>query len=133
MAIISIDIYQFLTKRATCPVVDVRSPSEYAHAHIPGAYNVPLFTDEERKIVGTIYKQESRENAIKAGLKFFGPQMVSMIEEIETLTANKKICQVVISKITKQKKRYCCIAGGAACAVPAWPGCLICMALRYTH
>ena len=122
MAIISIDIYQFLTKRATCPVVDVRSPSEYAHAHIPGAYNVPLFTDEERKIVGTIYKQESRENAIKAGLKFFGPQMVSMIEEIETLTANKKNLSGSNKQDYEAKKTVLlhCWRGGMRSAGVAW-------------
>jgi tRNA 2-selenouridine synthase len=49
-------------------VLDVRSPGEYNHAHIPGAFNLPLFSDEERKVVGTAYKQESREQAIKIGL-----------------------------------------------------------------
>ncbi|HSC53899.1 MAG TPA: tRNA 2-selenouridine(34) synthase MnmH [Phnomibacter sp.] len=64
-------------------VIDVRSPDEYAHAQIPGAYSLPLFSNEERKQVGTAYKQESRENAIKIGLKFFGPKMVSIVEQVE--------------------------------------------------
>ncbi len=66
-------------------VLDVRSPGEYNHAHIPGAINLPLFTDEERKIVGTTYKQQSREHAIKVGLDFFGPKMRRMVEEIESI------------------------------------------------
>jgi len=66
-------------------VIDVRSPGEYNHAHIPGANSLPLFTDEERAIVGTAYKQESREKAIKHGLDFFGPKMKKMVEEIESL------------------------------------------------
>ena len=52
-------------------LLDVRSPAEYKHAHIPGAISLPLFTDEERTIVGTTYKQQSRELAIKVGLDFF--------------------------------------------------------------
>ena len=70
------------------PVFDVRSPSEYRHAHIPGAYSLPLFSDEERKIVGTTYKQQSREAAIKIGLDFFGPRMKRFVEEVEKLCAN---------------------------------------------
>ncbi|HQU56527.1 MAG TPA: rhodanese-like domain-containing protein, partial [Chitinophagaceae bacterium] len=56
----------------TFPVLDVRSPGEYNHAHIPGAYSFPIFSDEERKIIGTTYKQKSRELAVKIGLDFFG-------------------------------------------------------------
>jgi len=48
-----------------------------------------LFTDDERKIVGTIYKQKSRQKAIKQGLQFFGPKMVDMIEQVEQWCAAK--------------------------------------------
>ena len=65
------------------PVLDVRSPAEFAHGHIPGAFSLALFTDEERRIVGTAYKQESRERAIKIGLEFFGKKTVVMIEQVE--------------------------------------------------
>ena len=71
-------------------LLDVRSPSEYAHAHIPGAISLPLFSDEERKVVGTAYKQESREKAIKLGLDFFGPKMRGMVEEVERLLHNQQ-------------------------------------------
>ena len=64
-------------------IIDVRSPGEYAHAHIPTAYSLPLFTDEERAAIGTTYKQESREAAIKLGLPFFGTKMQNMIEQVE--------------------------------------------------
>ena len=72
-------------------LLDVRSPSEYTHAHIPSAFNLPLFIDEERKIVGTAYKQESKEKAIKLGLNFFGPKMSEMIEAVEKLIAENKV------------------------------------------
>lgn len=86
MAITKLKIEEFLNLSKQYPVLDVRSPGEYLHAHIPGAHSLPLFTDEERKQVGTAYKQQSREVAIKLGLDFFGPKMRTMVEEAEKLT-----------------------------------------------
>jgi len=72
-------------------VFDVRSPGEYGHAHIPGAYTLPLFSDEERAVVGTLYKQQGKQKAIKAGLDFFGKRMREMVEEVEkTVKAYQK-------------------------------------------
>lgn len=55
---------------ATCnadTIIDVRSPSEFAQDHIPGAINLPVLSDDERATVGTIYKQESSFTARKIG------------------------------------------------------------------
>src|SRR4026209_2901028 len=90
MAIEKTDILRFLELAKQHPVIDVRSPGEYKHAHIPGTYSLPLFTDEERKIVGTTYKQQSREQAIKIGLDFFGPKMKRMVEKAEEIIGNKQ-------------------------------------------
>ncbi|RYG52802.1 MAG: tRNA 2-selenouridine synthase, partial [Chitinophagaceae bacterium] len=83
MGVQTIDITEFLKLRHQLPVMDVRSPEEYNHAHIPGAYPLPLFSDEERKIIGTTYKQKSRELAIKAGLDFF--KMRPLLEQAEKI------------------------------------------------
>ncbi|MGV6849722.1 MAG: tRNA 2-selenouridine(34) synthase MnmH [Marinibacterium sp.] len=48
-------------------VIDVRSPSEYAEDHVPGAINLPVLDDQERARVGTIYKQQSPFLARKLG------------------------------------------------------------------
>ncbi|MEO0752685.1 MAG: tRNA 2-selenouridine(34) synthase MnmH, partial [Pseudomonadota bacterium] len=48
-------------------LIDVRSPSEYAEDHIPGAINLPVLSDEERALVGTEYKQISPFTARKRG------------------------------------------------------------------
>jgi tRNA 2-selenouridine synthase len=85
-----IDIEQFLLLARDHPVIDVRSPGEYKHAHMPGAHSMPLFTDEERKVVGTTYKQQSREQAIKIGLDYFGPKMRAMVEETESLVQDRE-------------------------------------------
>jgi tRNA 2-selenouridine synthase len=90
MAIEKIHIEQFLELSKQYPVIDVRSPGEYKHAHIPNAHSLPLFTDEERKIVGTTYKQQSREQAIKVGLDFFGPKMKLMVEKAEEIIGNRQ-------------------------------------------
>lgn len=92
MAIQKISIPAFFQFEGQYPVFDVRSPAEYAHAHIPGACNLPLFSDEERKVVGTIYKKESKEKAIKAGLAFFGPKMVSLVEDAERIVKTQGSC-----------------------------------------
>lgn len=81
------NIAEFLALGQKYPVLDVRSPGEYRHAHMPGAHSLPLFTDEERKVVGTTYKQQGRQPAIKIGLDYFGPKMRRMVEEVEQIAA----------------------------------------------
>lgn len=90
MAIKKISIETFLSLAPLHPVLDVRSPGEYLHAHIPGAHSLPLFSDEERARVGTLYKQQGRERAIREGLDFFGPRMRLMVETAEKLMGGQK-------------------------------------------
>jgi tRNA 2-selenouridine synthase len=90
MPIQKLTIQEFISLAKQCPIFDVRSPGEYAHAHIPGAYSLPLFTDAERALVGTAYKQQSRQQAIKIGLDYFGPNMRNMVEEAEKILSTKR-------------------------------------------
>lgn len=71
----SLPVTEFLRKAAHTPIIDVRTPAEYAQGHIPQAFNLPLFTDQERAIVGTLYVQENRTAAILKGLEFVGPRL----------------------------------------------------------
>lgn len=48
-------------------VIDVRSESEFADDHVPGAINCPVLDDSERALVGTVYKQSSSFDAKKIG------------------------------------------------------------------
>jgi tRNA 2-selenouridine synthase len=48
-------------------IVDVRTPLEFAEDHIPGAINAPVLSNEERVIVGTMYKQVSPFEATRVG------------------------------------------------------------------
>jgi len=62
-------------------IFDVRSPAEYSHAHIPSALSLPLFSNEERALVGTAYKQQSKQDAISLGLKLVGPKLADFVEK----------------------------------------------------
>ncbi len=109
-----IDIDEFLTRSAGSLLLDVRSPGEFAHAHIPGAVHFPLFTDEERKVVGTAYKQQSREEAIKIGLDYFGVKMRPMVEEVERLLQERSLDKQQHSVLVH------CWRGGMRSAGVAW-------------
>ena len=72
------------------PIVDVRSPGEYQQGHIPGAHNLPLFTDAERAAVGTTYKQEGRQSAVQLGLELVGPKLATIAAALQAIPAPGK-------------------------------------------
>lgn len=79
----------FIAQSHTWPVIDVRSPNEYTHAHIPSAYSLPIFNNEERHEIGLTYKQKSSSKAIQIGLDYFGPKMKSFVLQAEQLFSCK--------------------------------------------
>jgi tRNA 2-selenouridine synthase len=120
-----IPIDAFLNTARGALLLDVRSPGEYHHAHMPGAYSLPLFTNEERAIVGTAYKQQSREQAIKIGLDFFGPKMRRMVEEVEGLydLQNQNYGLPEEAQIQNSNSKIVCIycwRGGMRSGAVAW-------------
>lgn len=72
--LIYLSIEEYLNQFADVPLIDVRSPGEHACGHIPGSINIPLFTNEERAVIGTVYKQRSKEQAIELGYEFVNPK-----------------------------------------------------------
>ena len=76
-----IKIDSFISFSARFPVVDVRAPLEFQQGHIPGAVNIPLFDNDERKVVGTAYKKVNKEAAMYAGLEFAGQKLVKLAKE----------------------------------------------------
>nr|WKN39534.1 tRNA 2-selenouridine(34) synthase MnmH [Tunicatimonas sp. TK19036] len=81
----------FLKQASYLPVLDVRSPAEYAAGHIPHAHSVPLFSNEERAQVGTLYKQTGRYEALLKGLDLVGPKMRDIVEAAHALAADGQV------------------------------------------
>ena len=61
-------------------IIDVRSPAEFALDHIDGAINLPVLSNEERTLVGTTYKQDSRFKARKIGAALIAKNTAQHLE-----------------------------------------------------
>ena len=61
-------------------IIDVRSPSEYANDHVPGAINMPVLNDIERAEVGTIYKQVGSFEGKRRGASVISRNISHMLE-----------------------------------------------------
>ena len=124
MAHALVDIELLMMQSSGALLLDVRTPAEYAQGHMPGAVNLPLFTNEERPVVGTAYKQQSREAAIKIGLDFFGPKMRMMVETVEDLVDKSQMTddssvKSVNSQLSPVIYLYCW-RGGMRSEAVAW-------------
>ena len=108
-----IDIEEFLklANNDELPIIDVRSPIEYNHAHIPNAHNVYLFNDEERKDVGTIYKQIGRKEAILKGLEYVSVRMTAILKSIDEIAKKHNSTNKILMH---------CFRGGMRSESTAW-------------
>lgn len=61
-------------------IVDVRTPLEFAEDHIPGAINAPVLSNEERVIIGTMYKQVSPFEATRVGAAMVARNIAQHLE-----------------------------------------------------
>ncbi len=85
---LSVEDFLSLAQNEAYPIVDVRSPSEYNHAHIPGAVSIPVFNDDQRAVVGTLYKKQGRVQAVQKGLEFVGPELKSFTKKALALKSD---------------------------------------------
>lgn len=72
-------------------VIDVRSPSEYALSTIPGSINIPLFDDQERAEIGTLYKQVGVEAAKERGLEVVSAKLPAFIKQFAEIEGKKAV------------------------------------------
>jgi tRNA 2-selenouridine synthase len=79
----SLPIKEFLALPA--PLLDVRSPAEFADGHLPDAISFPLFSNEERAQVGTCYKEVGRNAAVELGFDLAGPRFGAMIRSARAI------------------------------------------------
>lgn len=84
-------VEEFLKDSKKGVVIDVRSPSEFEVGHIEGAYNIPLFSDSQRAVVGTIYKQAGKQEAVDKGLEFVSTKMVDIVKQARELSGGRRI------------------------------------------
>ena len=100
------------------PIIDVRSPSEYYKGHMPNSINIPLFNNEERSIIGTIYKKEGREQAVIKGLKFFEKNMELLLDNLFMIIDSHKT--ISKNKSNELFIRLYCSRGGMRSQSIAW-------------
>lgn len=103
-------VSQFLIESEKASIIDVRTPEEYAQGHIPGAHNVPLFTNEQRVLVGTVYKRQGREAAMLLGLDLVGPRMRELVEAVQAIAQASQSKKILVH----------CWRGGMRSASFAW-------------
>lgn len=88
---VELGIEDFLGRARSTPVLDVRTPAEFSAGHIPGAVNVPLFSNDERAEIGTIYKHEGREPAVRTGLDRVAPKLTELADRMSGLAADGRL------------------------------------------
>jgi len=66
-------------------VIDLRTPQEFADDHLPGSHNVPLFSNEERALVGTLYKRSSPDEAFAEGRRIVHERIAELVGRIAEL------------------------------------------------
>lgn len=81
----SLEIEAFL--HAGGVILDVRTPKEFAQGHIPGSCSLPLFRDDERAEIGTLYKQVGKQAAVRRGLALVGNRMDELAEGLIAASA----------------------------------------------
>lgn len=81
----------FLSATQSSALIDVRSEGEFAQGHIPGAVNLPLLNNEERAIVGTIYKQKGNKEAVHKGFELVGGKFSDYITKAKELAVNNSV------------------------------------------
>lgn len=88
-----ITLQEFLKKQRVrnLTVIDVRSPKEFQEFAIPGSTNIPVFSDEEREEIGTLYKQVSPEAAKERGLELFSSKLPEFVRAFRHIEGDKMV------------------------------------------
>lgn len=86
----SIDFKDVADRTDEFTIIDVRSPKEYQDFTITGAYNIPVFDNDERAHIGTVYRQVGQAEAIKLGIGYASKRLPSMYDQIVELFKLRK-------------------------------------------
>ena len=100
------------------PLIDVRSPGEYYKGNLPNSINIPLFDNEERSIIGTLYKNNGRDKAVIKGLEFLANKIDKIVNNlIEALNLYKSNNN---SKLVEPTIKIYCARGGMRSLSISW-------------
>ncbi len=102
-----ISLDEFWALREQFPIIDARSEGEFAQSHIPGTYNLPILTNEERVMVGTLYKERGSQKATLKGFELVGPRFHLIQKE-------------AIAKFPERKIIVYCWRGGMRSQILSW-------------
>jgi tRNA 2-selenouridine synthase len=106
---------------AAGPLIDLRSPAEFAQGHIPSATNLPLFDNDERAEIGTLYKQQGRQAAVLRGLALVGPRMESLgTALLAALAEHRTVSSAAAHPHNAPCLRLHCWRGGMRSGSVAW-------------
>lgn len=85
----NLPVSEFLENKKNHLLIDVRTPAEFEKGHIPQAFNIPLFSNEERAEVGTLYKNKGKEPAILRALELTGPKLAEFVLQLKKISADR--------------------------------------------
>jgi len=88
--LLQLDIEDWMNESAY-PILDVRSPAEYNHGHIPGAISIPLFSDAERTQIGTTFNLLGKSQAMMQALDLVSPRMTELVNQARTASFDEKL------------------------------------------
>ncbi|MES2513660.1 MAG: tRNA 2-selenouridine(34) synthase MnmH [Bacteroidota bacterium] len=91
MTVNALDVDFFIENSKNELIVDVRAPIEFFKGHLPGAINIPLFDDNERAEIGTLFKQQGKDTAVSRGLEIVSPKMTSFVNNVKDLSKEKRV------------------------------------------
>ncbi len=101
------------------PIIDVRSPDEYYKGNMPNSINIPLFDNEERSKVGTIYKKYGKEKAVIQGLEYLSNKIENMLKNLFEAIDLYKLDNYY-SKLEEPALKIYCSRGGMRSKSIAW-------------
>ena len=96
-------IYEFEEK----VIVDVRSPQEFEEFHIPGAVNVPLFEDEEKRQIGAVYRTKGEGEARKIGERIALRKIKDLADKVRKLKEKHRNVIVYCWRGGMRSKGFC--------------------------
>jgi len=86
-----LDPKEFIEIGKSIPTIDVRTIAEFEQGHIPRAQSLPIFSNEERALVGTKYKRAGKDSAVLLGLELVGPKLVRFVRMAKKISPQKEI------------------------------------------